>query len=59
MGHVSHGEEEKYRLSVGKLEGKRIFIRPRLKWDDDVKMGLKELRWKGTDWINLAEDWNK
>jgi hypothetical protein len=44
---------------VGKPEGKRIFIRQRLKWDKDFKMGLKELRWKGTDWINLSEDWDK
>jgi len=20
--------------------------------------GLKQIRWKGADWINLAEDWN-
>jgi len=37
MGHVTHGEEEKYRGSVGKPEGKRIFVRLRLKWDNDVK----------------------
>ena len=37
MGHVTHGEEEKYSVSVGKPEGKRIFVRLRFKWVNDVK----------------------
>jgi hypothetical protein len=29
-----------YRVLVGKLEGKRPLGRPRLRWDDDIKMGI-------------------
>jgi hypothetical protein len=44
---------------VGKTEGKRIFVKLRLKWHNDIKMGLKQLRWKGANWINMAGDWDK
>jgi hypothetical protein len=25
-------------------------------WEDNIKMGLREVGWGGMDWINLAED---
>jgi hypothetical protein len=30
-----------YRVLVGKFEGKRLLGRPRLRWEDDIKMDLK------------------
>jgi hypothetical protein len=30
--------------------------RPSRRWEDDTKMDIKEIRWDGVDWINLAED---
>jgi hypothetical protein len=30
--------------------------RPRCRWVDNIKMALRELRWGGMDWIDLAED---
>jgi hypothetical protein len=39
---------------VGKPEGKRLLKRSRRKWEDNVKMDLKEIGWGGMDWIDLA-----
>jgi hypothetical protein len=45
-----------YRILVGKAEGKRLLGRPRRKWVDNIKMGLREIGWYGMDWIDLAQD---
>jgi hypothetical protein len=45
-----------YRVSVGNPEGKRPLGRPRRRWDDNIKMGLRETRWVDMDWIHLAQD---
>jgi hypothetical protein len=52
------GEEKKnaYRISVGKLEGKRPLVRPRCRWVDNIKLDLRDIRWSGMDWIDLAQD---
>ena len=41
---------------MGKPEGKRPLGRPRRRWDDNIKMYLQEVGWKGMDWIDLAVD---
>jgi hypothetical protein len=41
---------------VGKPEGKRPLGRPRLGWEDNIKMDLQEVRCGGMDWIALAQD---
>ena len=45
-----------YRLSVGKPEGKRPLGRPRDRWEDNIKMDLKEVGCEGMDWISVAQD---
>jgi hypothetical protein len=30
--------------------------RPRLRWVDSIKIDLREIRWDGMDWIDLAQD---
>jgi hypothetical protein len=30
--------------------------RPRRRWEDNIKMDLREVGWGGVDWINLAQD---
>jgi len=45
-----------YRILVGKLEEKRPLGRPRLRWEDDIKMDLQEVGCGFMDWIELAED---
>jgi len=39
----------------GFLEGKKQVGRPRIKWGNNIKMGLKEVGWLDMDWINLAQ----
>jgi hypothetical protein len=41
---------------VGKPEGRRPLERPRRRWEDNIKIDLREVGWGGMDWINLAED---
>jgi len=45
--------------SEGKYEGRRLQGRPRLRWEDNIEMELKEKAWDGMDEINLAEDTEK
>ena len=41
---------------MGKPEGKRPLGRPRLRWEDNIKIDLQEVRCGGMDCIGLAED---
>jgi len=51
------GEKRRvYRVLMGKPEGKRPLGRPRSRWDDNIKMDLKEVGCGGMDWIDLAQD---
>jgi hypothetical protein len=45
-----------YRILVGRLEGKRPLKRPRCRWADNTKMGLREVGWGNMGWIDLAQD---
>jgi hypothetical protein len=40
------GEENAYRLLVGKSERKRPLARPRREWLDDIEIDLREIRLK-------------
>jgi hypothetical protein len=51
------GEERKaYKVLVGKPEGKRPLGRPRRRWEDRIRMDLREIGLGGMDWIRLAQD---
>jgi len=41
---------------MGEPEGKRIFGRPRRRWEDNIKMDLKEVGCGIMDWIEVAQD---
>ena len=58
VGHVVRMGEERgaYRVLVGKPEGKRPLERPRLRWVDNIRMDLQEVRCGYVDWIGLAQD---
>jgi hypothetical protein len=45
-----------YRVLVRKPQGKIPLGRPRRRWEDNIKMDLREKGCGGTDWIELAED---
>jgi hypothetical protein len=36
-----------YRVLMGKPEGKRPLERPRRRWEDGLKMNLREIGWRG------------
>jgi hypothetical protein len=57
-GHVERMGEKRnaYRILVGNPEGKRPLGRPRRRWDDNIRMDLREIRWGGMDWIDLVQD---
>jgi hypothetical protein len=58
-GHVARMGERRgaYRALVGKPEGRRPLGRTKRRWEDNIKMDLREVGWGGgMDWINLAED---
>jgi hypothetical protein len=57
-GHVAHMGEERivYKVLVGKPEGKRPHGRPRRRWEDGIRMDLKETGLGCVDWIRLARD---
>jgi hypothetical protein len=57
-GHLARMEEEKkvYKVLVRKPEGKRPLGRPRRRWEDWIRMDLREIGWGSVDWIQLAKD---
>jgi hypothetical protein len=58
MEHVAWVGEGRgvYRVLVGRPEGKRPLGRPRGRWEDNVKMDLREIGIDGVNWIQLAQD---
>jgi hypothetical protein len=51
------GEKRKmYKVLVGKPEGKIPLVRPRCRWEDGIRMDIREIGLGGVDWIRLAQD---
>jgi hypothetical protein len=51
------GEERKvYKVLVGKPEGKKPLGRPRRRWEDGIRMHLREIGLGCVDWIRMAQD---
>jgi hypothetical protein len=46
-GHVAHMVEKKkvYKVSVGKPKGKRPLGRSKHRWEDGLRMDLREISW--------------
>jgi hypothetical protein len=44
------------RVLMGKSEGQRPVGRPRRRWEDGIRMDLREIGWGRVDWIQLAQD---
>jgi hypothetical protein len=43
-----------YRILVGKPEGKRPLGRPRRRWEDNIRMDLREIGWTGLIWLRIG-----
>jgi hypothetical protein len=57
-GHVTLMGEGRgvYRVLIGKPEGKRPLGSPRRRWEDNIKLDLREIEIDGVDWIQLAQN---
>jgi hypothetical protein len=57
-GHVALMEEGRsvYRVLIGRPEGKRQLGKPRRRWEDNIKMDLREIGIDGVNWIQLSQD---
>jgi hypothetical protein len=57
-GHVARTEEGRgvYRVLVGRPEGKRLLGRPRRRWEDNIKVDLREIGIDVANWIQLTQD---
>jgi hypothetical protein len=52
-GHMGEGRNV-HRVLLGKPKEKRPLERPRCRWEDGIKMDLRELGWGDVEWIHLA-----
>jgi hypothetical protein len=46
-----------YNILVGRPEGRRPLRRPRLRWEDNIKMDLREIGlgiWIGLIWLRIG-----
>jgi hypothetical protein len=58
--HVS-GRREVHRgifWGGGRPEGKRPLGSAGGRCENNIKLGLKEIKWDGVEWVHLAEDWD-
>jgi hypothetical protein len=56
--HVEHMFEMRnaYKMLVGNLEGKEPLGRSGRRWEDNIKMDLREKGLEGLNWIHLTQD---
>jgi hypothetical protein len=45
-----------YNVLIGKPEGKSLFGTPKCRREDNIRMDLREVAWKGADRMHLAQD---
>jgi hypothetical protein len=45
-----------YNILVGRPEGRRPLERPRRRWEDNIKIDLREIGFGDVDWIHWAQD---
>jgi hypothetical protein len=45
-----------YRVLVGRPEGRKPLERSRPRWENNIKVGLREIGIGGANWIQLAQD---
>jgi hypothetical protein len=55
----THGGEEEYMQAIGGKARSTSLGKPKRKWEDNIKIDLREIGWGGTDWIHLAQGWGQ
>jgi hypothetical protein len=58
VGHVARMGEVRvaYNILVGRPEGRRPLGKPRRRWEDNIKIDLRETGFGDVGWIHLAQD---
>jgi len=44
-----------YRVSVGRLEGRRPIGRRKVRWEGNIKIDFQDVGWGCMDWTDVAE----
>ena len=44
------------KILTGNFTGKSRLIRPKLRWEDNIRMDIKEIGINTRDWVDLAQD---
>jgi hypothetical protein len=57
-GHVARMEEGRsaFKILIGKPTGKRRLGKPRRRWEDSIRMNLKEIGINARNWVDSAQD---
>jgi hypothetical protein len=45
-----------YKVLMGKPEGKTTLGRPMRRWEDGIRMDLRETGWGSVEWTHLVQD---
>ena len=45
-----------FKIVSGKPRGKRRLVRPRQRWEDNVRVDLKEIGFNARNWVDSAQD---
>jgi hypothetical protein len=53
---ANEGVRNALKVLVGKLDGKRPHRKPRRRWEDNIKINVKEIRFEDVDWNHLDQD---
>ena len=52
------GRQKCFRNLTGKPTGRRLLGRPRIRWEDNIRMGLEEIGTNAGNWVDLAQGVN-
>ena len=57
-GHVARMEEDRsvFKIVTGTLAGKSSLGRPRHRWEDNIRMDLREIGINTRNWVDLVQD---
>ena len=57
-GHVARMEESRsaFKMLTGKPTGKRPLVRPRRRWEDNIRMNLEEIGINAGNWVDSAQN---
>jgi len=57
-GHVPHMGKmtNSYKILIGKTRREEPLGRPKHRWENNIRMDIREIGWKAVNWTHLAQD---